>query len=679
MNNVQRISPEVRDIHVPAPLRDVPLWLVWAYEQHPGESKPRKVPQYSGGGRRHGAQGSPADVGKLTTFAVARDAAARRGLDGVGFAPLDGWGVIALDFDNCVRDGAVDPVVLDLVRGTYAELSPSGNGVRAIYSGDGQAVGNRKSHGTPFGIEAFSSNGFVTVTGNMLDHVDLLGLQDTVAPLPPRVVDYCATRFATSSAPTDPDDFMAGYEPRLGLTVEQMETLLNALDPDMSREEWIKVGMALHHECEGDDTGFEIWNDWSSTGGKYPSEEALREQWDSFERRKAAGRKQVTMASVIRRAKEAGLQWPLIQTTQSVIEKADAILGGLEASVGAHTPEGFTGKFKAQSALEATQAKPTGWLIKDVLPAADLIVLFGASGAGKSFVALDMGIHISRGLPWRGKRCKPGRVVYIAAEGGGGVGKRIKAYCDYHGIDPATLDLAVITAAPNFLDNEDITEVVATLRAVGEVSLVIVDTFAQVTPGANENGAEDMGRALANARTLCEASGATNMLVHHAGKDLARGARGWSGIKAAADAQIEVLRHDNGREIVIDKLKDGEDGIRWGFKLERVLLGLDEDGDEITSCVAVEAELPRAEEPERKGIKRRGRIENHVLEIIATMGPSDTVSVEELVKQAAEAMPSPEAGTRDTRRQVVTRAIHNMAKEKDGPLSLAGGTVIFYA
>ena len=123
---VQRISPEVRDIHVPLPLRNLPLWCVWAFEQHEDEPKPRKVPQYSAGGRRFGIQGSPADRAKLTTFAVARDAAAKRGLDGVGFTLMADTGVIALDFDKCVVDGRVDRSVLDLVVGTYAEYSPSG-------------------------------------------------------------------------------------------------------------------------------------------------------------------------------------------------------------------------------------------------------------------------------------------------------------------------------------------------------------------------------------------------------------------------------------------------------------------------------------------------------------------------------------------------------------------------
>ena len=144
---------------------------------------------------------------------------------------------------------------------------------------------------------------------------------------------------------------------------------------------------------------------------------------------------------------------------------------------------------------------------------------------------------------------------------------------------------------------------------------------------------------------------------------------------------LEVLRHENGeREIVIEKMKDGEDGIRWGFKLEVIELGIDFDGDTITSCVAVEAELSRpTEDPaDRKGTKRRGRVENHILEVMTLFGSRDSVSAHELVEKAVELMPAPEDGKRDIRRQSVVRAINGLSREKDGPLKIEGGRVIFY-
>lgn len=670
------VSPQLRDLHVPQPLEDLPLWLVWAFETHPGGKKPRKMPQYSGGGRRHGLQGSPKDIGSLTTFAAARDAAIKRGLDGVGFAPTAGCGVIALDFDNCVVGGVVDPQVLDLVRGTYAELSPSGNGVRAFYTGGTGLLGNRKAHGLPFGVEAFSSTGFVTVTGNMLDHIDLLGLENTIAPLPQHVVDYFQQRFGTTNSIPDADDFMAGYEPKLGLTPGQMEDIVRALDPDCSRDDWIKVGMGLHHECEGDDTGFEIWNEWSSDGGKYPSEEGLREQWDSFTRRMGPGRKQVTMASAIRLAKAEGLQWPPQASQSDMVAAAEAKAEGLPQADAPRTPEGFDGKFRVESLGEVANRPEPEWWVRGVVPDADLVTLFGASGAGKSFVAFDLAAHIARGVSWRGLAVKQGRVVYIAAEGGGGMRNRTRAYCQYHGLDFDAIDIGMITATPNFLDSDDITDVMAAIHAVGPVGVVIVDTLAQVTPGANENSSEDMGKALSNAKLIRKATGATTLLVHHAGKDTSKGARGWSGLRAASDAEIEVIRHENSREIRLSKQKDGDDDRSWGFTLARVPVSMTPEGEEVTSCVAIEAELPRQTAPVSGTTKRRGRVETHVLEMMMTLGSDDTITLARLVEVCVAEMPQPEG--RDTRRQLVTRAIQSLAREKDGPLSLSGSTVIFY-
>ena len=666
---VQRISPEVRDIHVPQPLRDLPLWCVWAFEQHADEPKPRKVPQYSAGGRRYGVQGSPEDREKLTTFAVARDAAAKRGLDGVGFTLMADTGVIALDFDKCVVDGRVDDTVLALVLGTYAEYSPSGTGVRAFFFGTSNVLGNPKSFATAeqFGVEVFSSKGFVTVTGNMLDHVDLINGKDHIEPLPASVIAFCAKRFTNSAPAILEDDFTIGREPRLGLTVERMAELVNALDPDMGREDWIRVGMALHHESGGDDTGFDIWDDWSAGGATYPSTEALRGQWDSFTRRQAPGRRQTTMASVIKMHND-------MRPVMSVA-RVEAQVERLIAD----RPAKSAGRFGPVPIYDLSQLAPGEWLVKNVLPAGQLYSIYGASGSGKTFVALDLAFSIAMGRSWRGNRVKRGRVVIIAAEGGTGIGKRGEAYARHHGIDLRDADVHVITAAPNFLEEMDVAEVIAEIKALGDVVAVFVDTVAQVSPGANENTSEDMGRVLASMRLIAEAINALVVAVHHAGKDPSKGARGWSGFRAAMDGQMEVTRHENGsRELRLDKMKDGEDGLRWGFKLEVIEVGVDSDGDVITSCVAVEADLPQAAVTgDRKEVVRYGNTERHVLEMIELHHrTAPDVALGILTDQCVAALAVPEAGKRDIRRQSVQRAILSLAKRKDAPISIERGRVI---
>lgn len=666
--NVHTIKPEIRELRVPAPLRDLPIFLVWRYEPHPDGLKPLKVPYYPLGNKRVGKQGAPEDRAKLTTFHVAREQAAKRGMDGVGMTLLPDYDLVALDFDNCVDgDGKIPTEIEEVIRGTYAEYSPSGNGVRALLRGN---LGNRKSPTTAdtYGAETFSTTGFVTLTGNMLPYVDLLGYEDTVARVTPALEAFCQKRFG-SSAPDKPDpvDFMAGFEPKLGLSVEESYDLLQQIDPDVSRDEWIRVGMALHHEYDGEEEGFDLWDEWSAYGNKYPGEEALRTQWDSFTRRVGPGRKQVTMATVKMLAKQNA---PLdSQKLAAVAEEAKHV-------------ENFDGKFPVQRQRDLTVLSGGQWLIKSVLPRSrDPIILFGASGAGKSFLALDLCAAVARGVDWRGCRTKRGRALYIAAEGGTNIVKRLQAYCDHHGIDRSTLDIDLITAAPNLLEQDDVAEVVKSLAAFGPYDLVVIDTLAQVTPGANENAGEDMGPVLANLKAIQNATGATVIAVHHAGKDLSRGSRGWSGIKAAAEAQLEVVRdEDSGQRYMrVEKMKDGEDGAKYGFKLEILQVGVDEDGDAITSCVPVPVDFVQQVKETSKGLKRRGRIENHVLDVVTMYPPEvQTVKLDDLVAKAVSLLPAPEDGVRDTRRQHVARAISNLCKEKDGAISMVGGSVLLY-
>lgn len=306
----------------PAELLDQPVWLIWRLEADASNPnrKPLKVPYYASGGKRQGKQGGIDDRGRMTTFAEASKAAARRGFTGVGLALMPELGITALDFDNCVdAQGKLPPEIEQIASQTYAEYSPSGKGIRAFVRG---SYGNRKSptEGNPYGFEVFSSNGFVTFTGNAMPYTDILGLENTIADLDTLVAPLCATRFpATRKREDDPDDFMVGREPKTGLSVSQMEELLSVLDPSMGREPWLIIGMALKQETEGDDTGFELWDDWSSNGDSYPGTEALRYQWDSF--KGGTDKKLVTMRSVIRMAKEVGYQDPGIDI--SAVQPAD--------------------------------------------------------------------------------------------------------------------------------------------------------------------------------------------------------------------------------------------------------------------------------------------------------------------------------------------------------------------
>ena len=649
MAAVTKLSAHLNSITVPDELRDVPGWVMWRLEYHEGEDKPRKVPYYPNGRRRQGQQGGYEDRQQLTTFDAARSAAARRGFDGVGLALLPDWNLTALDFDRCVQGGQLHPEVEAIAATSYAEWSPSGTGVRVLLRGQ---LFNRKSFEGAYGFETFSTKGFVTVTGNRLDICDVLGNENTLAPIGEEVMDLVRQRFQRKAdGPATSHD-----DPVLGLTPSQIEQGLEHLDPDTGHDEWLQIGMALHHETRGE--GFDYWCDWSERGAKFPGRDILRQRWDTFGK---GGGPVVTGKSFVHLANEHGA---------SLSGSAPATAADFEVMVAetveAAKAEGKALRFQFEPAHTFASATAAPWIVKGVLPQAGLAVIYGASGAGKSFVVLDLVLAIARGLPWRGRKVKQGRVAYVAAEGADGFRKRLAAYAQHHKVDLVDVPMGVLNGAPNLMDVKDAKDLAAGVLAAGEsTTVIVVDTLAQTTPGANENAGEDMGKALGHCKRLHELTGALVVLIHHSGKDQARGARGWSGLRAAADAEIEVVRTESGqRSLRLSKAKDGEDGLEWGFALDVVQVGADEDLEPITSCVVVEAELQGV-----RLVRQLGPNEMVVNEVIQEMAKGQTAGIEvaAVLGESVKRMPAPADGKRDTRRQHAKRALESLCNGDTAP------------
>ena len=661
MTSVSTISPHLTQIECPDQLRRLQGWLIWRYEQRDGEAKPRKVPYYAGGGRR-GAHGTQDDRNRLVSFDAAIAAAARKGFTGVGLAMLQDWGLVALDFDNAVANGAVREDVELTVTGTYAEFSPSGLGVRAFVRG---VSPNKKSFEEPYGFETFCSSGFVTFTGNRLPSVDFLGSENTIAPMSGQVRQLISDRLLKGRNPRD-KPVQSGE--RLGYTDQQLTDMLAALDPDEhGHDRWLHTGMALHHETDGE--GFDLWDEWSSSGGQYPGRDVLQRRWDSFGRTGTAG---VTVRSLMKWSGEAGA------SVGSPVASAD------EFEVIEDTPEEQAAqaerasRFTLVPAAEILKRKAPGWLVKDTIPDAELVLVYGASGSGKSFVMVDLAMAIARGTPWFGRKVRQGPVVYVCAEGAGGFGKRLKAYALQQGIDLAGVPMWVMQTAPNLLKAEDLKALIQAIKPL-QPSVVIMDTLARMTPGANENAGEDMGLAIDNCSKVTRATGARVFLVHHTGKDESRGARGWSGMRAASDAEFEIVRDkaNNKRWIETTKEKDTADEGRIGFSLETVVVDIDDDGDPVTSCVLAVDEAPTV--PRGRGVKlvtqeRLGVWEQGIVETFSELQMGGDVLYTELVLHTAAKMA--DRGTVKFCRASAKRALEGLVSGKKSRF-IVGGDHVF--
>jgi hypothetical protein len=99
--------------------------------------------------------------------------------------------------------------------------------------------------------------------------------------------------------------------PLVDIELEDIEEMLRHIDPDTSYEEWFRILCAIRHQCgqgnkDYDDAGFAIFNDWSSQGVKYTSEQDLRAKWRSFRPSPKAGSPVTTLRTLLRLAKAAG-------------------------------------------------------------------------------------------------------------------------------------------------------------------------------------------------------------------------------------------------------------------------------------------------------------------------------------------------------------------------------------
>lgn len=229
---------------------------------------------------------------------------------------------------------------------------------------------------------------------------------------------------------------------------------------------------------------------------------------------------------------------------------------------------------------------PVRWLVSDVMRRGELACLYGPPGSYKTFVALDIALCVAAGLPWWGHTVVDGPVVYIAAEGLYSVAARAKAWlqkCDDTESVEARLqeNFVVLGDAVSFLTSEFelLHDMLAKLNR--KPALIVVDTLARCAAGGDENSAQDMGLLIRACDRLRKLTGATVLLVHHAGKSDAKQERGSSALRGACDAMFATSLKDEGEkraELTCEKQKEGEQFAPKWFRLEVVEVGLDENG-----------------------------------------------------------------------------------------------------
>ena len=270
------------------------------------------------------------------------------------------------------------------------------------------------------------------------------------------------------------------------------------------------------------------------------------------------------------------------------------------------------------------------WLVKNLIPSSSLGMLFGASGTFKSFIGLSLGLHIAHAMSWAKRKTNAGRVVFVAAEGGAGIYRRVAAW--HQALQLPETDNFSICITPLLLTLEQqIVQLRDAIKALPTPPvLIVVDTMSATFAG-DENAATDIADYLRMLNTHLRAEfNCTVLVIHHTGHSASERPRGSSAIIAGLDFVLGCFRPNpdaNSALLEVVKQKDGDKLAAQHFELERQVLGKDEDGDEISSLVAHHQDLL---DMIRAAAGKLAPVEQ---KIIAMMEPGLVVSEDEIAEE----------------------------------------------
>lgn len=259
--------------------------------------------------------------------------------------------------------------------------------------------------------------------------------------------------------------------------------------------------------------------------------------------------------------------------------------------------------------------EPSEYLIKGICNKGDVSMLFGDSGSMKSFVELDKIMHLALGWNWHGHRInKPYGTLIVLGEGAGGYKKRVRAFMQHYNLldQLAPIPIWIVDRAAELYSNplqlrgwihqaEDMLQY--------PIDLISIDTFnTNMGSGGDENDATVVGSMLGFAQEAAE--GRAMDYIHHVGHGAKDRERGSYAIRGNMDNRTLIKRDEDGKGRIITveslKVKDGECFKPFNLTYEVIKIGVDVDGDDVTSLVmAATMDEPKSDKkPIQRGNKR---------------------------------------------------------------------------
>lgn len=269
---------------------------------------------------------------------------------------------------------------------------------------------------------------------------------------------------------------------------------------------------------------------------------------------------------------------------------------------------------------------PPVYIVDGYLTEGGLSVLWGASGAFKSFVAIDLALCVASGLEWHGKRVEKRPVIYVCAEGQYGFGVRALAWRQTRGESADLSGFHVLPVPVNFMEPANLKLLIEAIRrfipeAINN-PLIVIDTMARNFGDGDENATKDMNRFITSAGLLQADLCAHVLLIHHTGKDDTKGERGAYSLRGAVDTSLKLVRDGQSERVSLEhfKQKEGPENDPISLRMAAVEAVHPATGELLNSLVPVLDEATPSEKTSA-AVVRLGRNERLVLALLNDAHP----------------------------------------------------------
>lgn len=476
-----RLRNDLPDNPVMNELRMKPRWVAWAYEWRAGRET--KIPKNP----KNGGSASVSDPTTWSGYEEARDCQIRNGFAGVGFVLTKDDDLSGGDLDDCLSWWG------DLPRETYAEYSPSGEGVRLLFRGPPQTLKCNAA-----GVEVYTDGRFLTITGN---HVSGTPLAINEAPATMAALNARVARYKAQNLPAQPlSAHAAPAQPRARqghsggffraineAALADLDAWVPALLPAAQKQAtgaWRVASRDLGRSFEED---LSIHPDGIQDFGPERSATALDlvTQYGGHDAKAAA----IWLCEIMR-IDPASLGW-----TEKASPPASRVI--------IPKPK-RSSRFFPASSWGDTEPPPREWLVEGLIPRGTVTSLYGDGGTGKSLLALQAAVDVATGGCWIGKPTASGRSLFISAEDDKDELHRrvrdvanscflgVKDLANLHLRSLAGEDALLATLSPGGgIDPSDLFEEIDKYATETAPDLIVLDTLADLFPG-NEN---DRGQA----------------------------------------------------------------------------------------------------------------------------------------------------------------------------------------